>query len=255
MELNIAFGASENWLQYTIVTITSILLNAKNSDEFNFYILCNHFSDKTFDAFDKLYSVGNCEIQYIELKDSYFENAVHDWLGVSALYRLRLPTVVNHLDKILYLDSDIVVEKSLGKLYQTDISDYYLGAVEDKYSELMKKRVNLSDTQTFFNSGVQLLNLKKYRENYIEEKMFATLRNNNDYTDQDVLNDICKDNILSLPLKYNLMPSDGYINRREEYETALKSPTILHYTKKPWSDPNAPYKEHWNKYLRFISNI
>lgn len=253
MDIHIAFGATEDWLKYTKITITSILLNAKDTDNYTFYILAEDFHPATIQSLKKLYAVGNCELEFIKIDNSGFEGAVHDWLGVSASYRLILSSLVPHLDKILYLDSDIIVNKNIAKLYNTDVTDYYLAAVEDKYSDRMKVRVGLAENQTFINTGVQLFNLKRFREENLEDIIFKKLRESDYYTDQDVINDVCRDNILQLPIKFNLMVSDGYPTRREEYEKALKDiPTIIHYTIKPWKTPHCPYREYWDKYNNFL---
>ena len=121
-------------------------------------------------------------------------------------------------NKILYLDSDIIVTKDISELYSTDVSDYYLAGVEDKLSHKMRDRVNLKDGEVYINSGVQLVNLAKFREDNIEPIIFETLRKKDTYTDQDVINDICRSKILQFPLKYNLMPLDAndiYISRRD----------------------------------------
>lgn len=257
MDIHIAFGATENWLKYTRVTITSILLNAKDSDNYTFYILCDNFSPKTINFLERLYAVGNCELKFIKIDNSLFDGAIHDWLGVSSSYRLILSSLLPHLDKILYLDSDIIVNKNIAKLYNTDISDYYIAAVEDKNSNMMKSRVGLTESQTFINAGMQLFNLKKFRKENLEDIIFQKLRESTFYTDQDVINDVCRDKILQLPLRFNLMISDGYPTRRDEYEQAIKqTPVIIHYTKKPWNEPNIPLRQYWDKYNNFlIQNI
>lgn len=254
MDIHIAFGATENWLKYTRVTITSILLNAKDCDDYTFYILCDNFSPQTIQFMERLYAVGNCELKFIKINNSFFDGAVNDWLGVSASYRLILSSLLPNLDKILYLDSDIIVNKNIAKLYDTDISNYYLAAVEDKNSNLMKKRIKLADSQTFINSGMQLLNLKKFREDNLEKLIFKKLKESSFYTDQDVINDVCRDKILQLPLRFNLMISDGYPTRRNEYEQALQQiPLIIHYTKKPWLEHNIPLRQYWDKYNNFLN--
>lgn len=253
MDINIAFGATEDWLKFTRITITSILLNARDEDMYTFYILCDKFSPATVRAFESLYAVGNCEFKFVRMNNSIFEGAIHDWLGVSSSYRLILSSVAKDIDKILYLDSDIIVNHNIAKLYKTDVSKYYLAGVEDKQSDKMKSRVGLNEKQTFINAGVQLFNLKKFRKNNLEQIIFEKLRDSNYYTDQDVINDVCRDKILQLPLRYNLMPSNGYKNRRDEYEKAILNPVVIHYAIKPWQNADAPLKEYWFKYVDFLN--
>lgn len=237
MKINIALACSRDWFDYATITATSILMKSKSEDEYCFYILSNGFDEKEKNKFLKLKKLRDVEFEFLTVEDSYFEGAIHDWLGVSASYRLRLQTLCKE-DKVLYLDTDVVAAKDIAELYSIDVSDYYLAAVEDKCTEMMSQRVQKTfESKIFFNSGVQLINLKKIREDKIEEQMLETLRKKDGYTDQDVLNDICFGKILPLPLKYNIVQTNGknYDSKKEEAMEAQKDPVLLHYWSKPWA--------------------
>lgn len=255
--INIAFGITKDWLKYTLVTICSILSNAKEEDDYHFYIMSDweNTSVTVFKPYlDTLNLIKPAEYQFLKMDNSEFEGAIHDWLGVSSSYRLKLPALLKE-DKVLYLDSDLIAMNDISELYSYDVSDYYLGGVEDKSSHMMRTRVKLKEGQTFINGGVQLMNLKKFREDNLEPIIFNKLKTCDYYTDQDVINDICRDKILQLPLKYNLMilDMDGfYINRQEEYKQAVQSPAIIHYTVKPWKE-DIPYRDCWYKYLKILN--
>lgn len=261
-KINIAFGITEDWLKYTCVTMCSILSHA-SSGEYNFYILSTMSEEKFKENFapfkEKLSSIYPFSINYIKMDLSDFDGIVHDKrVGVSAYFRLKLPSVTK-LEKVIYLDSDLVVLDDIKQLWAHDISDYYLATVEDKYSALMTCQAGLSDDDTYFNSGVMVMNLKKFREDNLEEKIFNKLHEaDNRYSDQDVLNDICRDKVLFLPLKYNLMLSrddaNSFPKRKDEYNEALKHPVIMHYSIKPWFLP-VEYSEYWRKYKEIMHNV
>ena len=253
MKINVALAVSKDWFGRARVTATSVLVNSNPEDDYCFFILSNGFKENDKKYFCELQKIRNVDINFIELDDEYFKDAIHDWLGVSASYRLRLQTFVNE-DKILYLDSDIVAMKDIRELYEIDVSDYYLGAVEDKCSNMMKQRVNLKEDEIFFNSGMQLINLEMFRKDNIEEKFMQKLRESDIYTDQDVMNDICRGKILSLPLKYNLMESESiYGNRTEEYKEALEQPVLYHYYAKPWTSSHRVGKfKIWYDYQEIL---
>ena len=251
--LHVAFGVTDDWIKYTFVTICSILCNAKKDDWYRFYIMTDTKDINFAPVLNKLNSIKPADYRFIKMVNAHFNGVVHDWLGVSSSYRLKLPSIVKE-DKLLYLDSDIIVLKDISELYSYDVSDYYLGAVEDKWSPIMKPRAGLTEEDTFFNGGVQLMNLKKMRENNFEKLVFDKLREIHYYTDQDVVNDICRKNILKLPLKYNLMPlkeEDNYSDCREEFLEAIQNPAILHFTDKPW-DTEVNCGEYWHKYAKMI---
>ena len=256
-KINIAFGVTEDWLEYTFVTINSILENSGMENEYKFFIMSDVSKDKfeqITEPFKKKLPTKNLfDICHIKMNNSDFDGVVHDTrVGVSAYYRLKLSSLTD-VDKIIYLDSDLVVLSDINELWNFDTNDYLIGAVEDKYSDLMTLQANLSEGDTYINSGVLLMNLKKFREENLEEKIFEKLREvDNKYSDQDVLNDLCRDKILYLPLKYNLMLTtddpNAFPKRKDEYTNSLKSPFILHYAIKPWVLP-VQYSEYWRKYF------
>ena len=268
MRVNIAFGATEDWLQYTRITVASILANSNKEDKYHFYIMSNNFSEQIKSVFMLLNKIRPAEYHFIQINDDEFEGAIHDWLGVSSSYRLKLPSLTD-LDKILYLDSDIIVLKDIAELYSYDIQNYYTAMVEDKCSMMMRRRVNLREDQLFFNGGVSLMNLKAFREHNLEEKIFKILRESTFYTDQDVINDLCRDKILSLPLKWNVAwrpikldytPATTlqdfviYKGRHEELLESQKDPALIHYLQKPWKRPPDP-SCYWRQYLDLVLKL
>ena len=249
--INIAFGFTVNWAKYAASSIASILSNAKDSDEYHFYLMSDMFSANDKEMFNGLSKIKKSEFNFIKMDNSEFDGAIHDWLGVSSSYRLKLSSLVNE-DKILYLDSDIMAREDIAPLYSYDVSDYYLGMVEDKCSYSMKVRVGLKGDDTFFNGGLQLINLKKFREDDLEKIIFKKLRASDFYTDQDVINDVCRNKILSLPLRYNIVPLavKQYKNREKERDKAIANPALVHFSLKPWTNPETPFADEWRKYYQ-----
>lgn len=254
--INIALGMTQDWQKYARVTIASILLNASSKDEYYFYIMSDDFTQDDKRNFIKLSLIKDAEFEFLKMNNADFEGAIHDWLGVSSSYRLKLSSITD-LDKVLYLDSDVVVLKDINELYSTDVSNYYLAAVEDKMSFWMRNRImGMSPEYPFINGGVQLMNLANFRKDNLEDKIFEKLRSNDRYTDQDVINDICHKKTLSLPLKYNLMLTEGdiYKDRKKELHDARKAPVIIHYTRKPWVDKSVELADYWLRYNKYLED-
>lgn len=254
-QINIALGMTREWQKYARVTVASILLNASLKDDYKFYIMCDAFSQNDKIMFSKLSCIKDAEFEFIKMNNGEFDGAIHDWLGVSSSYRLKLSTLTKE-DKILYLDSDIVVLKDIKELYSHDVSNYYLAGIEDKCSSFMRNRVGLREGEVFINGGVQLMNLDRFRKDNLEKVIFEKLRASSFYTDQDVINDVCRGRILSLPLKYNLMPvENAYLNRQQEYLETLKDPFVLHFTEKPWANKNIKFANFWIRYNEYLEKF
>lgn len=71
--------------------------------------------------------------------------------------------------KVLYLDCNIVVARSLRDLWNTDITDYAAGAVIDSghFNEWRNKMVGISVAEHYFNSGVLLVNVDYWCKNHV----------------------------------------------------------------------------------------
>lgn len=92
--------------------------------------------------------------------------------SIGTLYRLKIADILSSLDKVLYLDSDVIVTQDISGLWNTDITNYYCAAVKDAKSTRSKfsnkrhfKKMGI-DPNKYFNAGVILFNLKKSKRVY-----------------------------------------------------------------------------------------
>lgn len=260
-DINIAFGVTVDWLDYTAVTITSILCNSNPTDRYNFFIMSESFDDKIKQKFENLAKIkNNAEFNYIKINHERFAGCIHDWRGVSASYRLILSSLLD-IDKILYLDSDIIFLNDAKMLYSKPINNYYIAAVKDKMWYSMRERIQCENLPFFINSGVLLMNLEEFRKNNLEAQIFDKLTKYDWYTDQDVLNDVCAGKIKLLPIKYNLMPMEGsvgdfiYKDLGDDYRFYIQNPYLIHYSMKPWVVNTTPFAEKWYKYKKIMDKL
>lgn len=99
--------------------------------------------------------------------------------SIANYYRLAAACILPiDINKILYLDSDIIVRRSLHELWDTDVADYALGAVIDYVWGPGKDYVELPPGTKYFNSGVMLINMDYWRRNQLYERGIAFVRNN-----------------------------------------------------------------------------
>lgn len=187
------------------------------------------------------------------------------YITKAAYYRLYLSEILpKELDKILYLDSDIIVRHSLAGLWNTDLSDYAVGVIPDVGEGVIDKynRLRYPPNKGYFNSGVLLINLKKWRDEDITIEFARFMQDHPDWIrlhDQDVMNRIFYDRKLILPITYNFQEGFlwndlfyDYWKYEKQVLAARKDPIILHFTdSKPWfKECNHPYKEEFFKYQR-----
>ena len=170
-------------------------------------------------------------------------------LTESAYYRLWLAEMLPmEVEKVLYLDGDVIVRHSLLLLWNTDIEGYAVAAVPDSLEGRAEfySRLNYSPSFGYFNSGVLLVNLKYWRRCHVQTDFVRFIQEFSDiikFHDQDVLNCLFKESKVILPLIYNLTsgvlwrkPEFNTVKYAEELATALIDPVVVHFasSEKPW---------------------
>lgn len=256
--INIVFSVDNNFVPQLATTIVSILLNANTEDEFNFYVLDGGISARHKDKIDLLKTLHDFNIQYIKIQDEVFKDCpINLHFTKATYYRFKLASLLN-LDKVLYLDCDILVKKSLRDLYNVDIKNKYAAIVEDYLSsyKLISTHCKILGINKYFNAGVMLLNLKKIREDSIEQKCFTFVKNFPEkikFVDQCVLNAVFQENVEFIDKIYNFQYNKKAINDIPKiYKTCKNKCVILHFVSelKPWIlEQNYHFKWEYNKYL------
>lgn len=164
-------------------------------------------------------------------------------------YRLFLADLVApSLSKVLYLDIDTLVVSSLKPLFQLDLGDYALAAVQDADMHV-RHDLGISSQADYFNSGVLLMNLPAWRQQRITERTCDLAvrypEKVKGWVDQDALNLLLQGHWYRLDGRYNVM--NGAIPAdlpRRQYQQFLADKVIIHFTgtPKPW---------HWACESRF----
>ena len=212
-------------------------------------LFCHFIDDSLFDDFPQL---GTSNPKLFITKATY--------------YRLLFAEILpDDIDKVIYLDSDMIIMGSLLELWNTDISHYALAAVTDmSESKHNFERLGYNKELGYFNAGLLLINLVYWREINAKSLFWDLIKRSPErikFHDQDVLNICFKNNKKMLPFRWNFQ--DGFIYKPElmemdesKYhqllEDARKNPVVIHYTSmaKPWHvECQNPYKKEFFKYL------
>ena len=237
MEINIAYGATAYQLEYVSISIASILKKANPDDKYNFYILYNRVDSINKRYFTRLKSIKNANYNYFPMCGNVFDSIKNQPEKQCAFFKIFLTDMLPILDKILYLDANVLALSDIAEIYKQDVSDYYMGAVVDREETVLRQFLPKTHNAPVINTSVLLMNLKKLRENNFSIKTFQHLHDTNFLSDKLSINNVCKDNILLLPIKYNVTVSNdttSYDNHREEYESAISNPVLQNLEPKPW---------------------
>jgi len=212
----IMFTIDNNYVIPLAVALKSLLDHFPEGRELKIIIGDVGISQENKDKLSEIYPLEFIKIDISKVKDIKINIVYH----TSAIFaRLILVEMLN-INKALYLDPDIIVKDDITNLWDMDITDYVLSAAQD---DTIPDR----DGYIYFNSGVMLINFKKWKKEKVTERAIKFVSKNiTNHTDQDALNDILKGNYLRFSKKWNSNPISG---KRE----GLK---IMHFlgSEKPW---------------------
>lgn len=258
--MNVFFSVDNNYAQHLGVAIYSLLSNNGWADEICIYIIDNEISAENRGRLETVVSAfPNSKLLFIPFKkwkDSLSLNMAWN-ISISSYGRLFVGSMLPAgLDRVIYLDCDMIVCSSLEKLWDTDMRESILAAVQDDVTDDIKAAVNLKPDEQYFNAGMLLINLKKWRQECVEGKCLEFINSKGGrviHHDQGVLNGVFRNNWLRLPLEDNLMTIHYIFNRTQilkyfgehsefysdaEITRAKNAPVILHYTpsftSRPW---------------------
>lgn len=249
--INLLFSADENYIQHLTVVLHSIYDNNKeNRFRIFFFVSGNTLLHKKL-----LLTIKELGFEYeiisVDPSDfNIFHTSHHATLA--NYYRLHLAKLLPaDVQKVIYLDSDIIVKGNLKELWETDIAKYAIGAVEEKNIH-RHAELGIPPQYTYFNSGVMLINVNYFRETGFFEKAKSYYTQNRDnilWWDQDIMNALLYDKTYLLPFKWNLKTDDFQTGSPE----ITREVCIIHFTGsfKPWHYKNAhPRKDDYFYYLR-----
>ena len=262
--VNLCFVTDKGYLMPSCVALISALKNKKFSSIYNVYILYKDLDVQEKQIFKDL----NYDRVHIELIDlakygnflKYKLKNVH--ATPTSIYKFFIPEILPKVDKLLFLDGDIIVQDDLAELYDTDLGDNYVAAVKDNNG--IDWGIN-DDRYCYFNSGVMLLNLAKMRKNNTKDAMIKYRKKGlNKLMDQDTFNYVFDKSVLLLPFEYNTQTNalSGIVQKRSGYtlETVQKywniqsddpfaDAKIIHYTSiKPWKAYDGVGSPVWYQY-------
>lgn len=247
--ISILLSSDENYIRYCAVTITSILLNTSHPKRLHFYILSPNCSSQSMAKLETLCSIFNAEISITRFDLGRFRDLPNiQHFSLNAYSRLYGSEICQDVERLLYLDSDLIVLDEISDLFFYDLSGKPLGAVPHvqlPYQDVFIHRFDVKGKDIFFNSGVLLFDARTWRRNNYGNVIIEWINKNAGklyYPDQDALNSIFWKNYCHLPGVWNVearLYKEKFLGLPQTTEVSdrTKHPKIIHYTgaNKPWS--------------------
>lgn len=267
MIIPVVFATDINYIPYCGVAISSLIENANTENKYELFVF---YYDLPKTSIYRLESLSN---KYVKVRcvciSEYVKNLKvleYNHLTIASAYRLIIPDVLPQYDKVLYLDSDIIVNEDVSKLYEIDTGDCILGAVKGYYksddANFMYRHITEDlhiDINNFFNAGILIINTKLFKEYQVKEKCFSLLSNRKDlyFMDQCAMNIVCENQVSFFPLKWNfewqfLFASQTSDLDRKMFASLQEKKAVIHYDgiEKPWDYPEQILADVFWKYAR-----
>ncbi|MBQ8658311.1 MAG: glycosyltransferase family 8 protein [Clostridia bacterium] len=242
------FAVDDKYVPFLTISLDSLKAHASKANKYDIYILTTCLSDESKAAAKKRED-ENFTVYFVDVNEKLNDvsDSLHlrDYYSMATYYRIFIAGMFPELDKAVYIDSDTILLGDIAELYDTELGDNLVGAVPDGAVAIVPefrtytKEVLGVVAEEYFNAGVLVMNLKKFREADFYGK-FCDLLQKYKFTvaqDQDYLNVACHGSVKYLSDEWNKMPISG--------EGA--APKLIHYnlTMKPWRYENILFKEHF----------
>lgn len=261
--MNIVCATDDNFVQHCTIMLVSLL---KNNKDVAIYILTEGLTSYNENIIRSEISKYRVPLKFCIVDTSIISKfPMPDVEGLNHIsratyYRLLIADVLpQSLDKVIYLDCDMIINSSIKELWKVNIDNYALAASLQIGCGYEAERLKYPIEYGYFNAGMNVINLNYFRENNISEKLINYITNNYStikYHDQDALNGVLYDKTLHVNPQWNMTSIlyepqlkkrgdringslvNAYTDEKKNALEYLKHPIILHYVSrpKPWQN-------------------
>ena len=249
---NVLVTLDRNYLK-VLRTMLYSLSQSDSTGIFTVYVAHNSLTEDDFAALQAV--LPRTELIDVPLSEEMFQDApIFDRYPKEMYYRLFAAQYLpQELDRILYLDPDLVVINSLRSLYEVDFGDNLFAAASHIESRTFKnfnrRRLHLSEQARYINSGDMMMNLSLLRTQQDPQQIYQFIEEHKNtllLPDQDVVNALYADRTIFLdPLIYNL--GEKYLRLKNLHlpkeeklgiDWVRQHTAIIHYygRNKPWKE-------------------
>lgn len=266
--IDVVFAIDKNFIQHFSVALTSLL--ETNREIVGKVFLINDIEEETLltTAFSFIKRKYNKEIESLTINKSHTKKfRIDGHITQATYYRIFLAELLpENVEKVLFLDSDVIINGKIDYFLKLNFqkkseikdqtfpdlqNEWSLYAVNNVSDQKKIRLLNLGLRGTkYFNAGVLLINLRKWRKTGISERLLCVAENRSkdlELHDQDVLNIVLENDWKEINEKYNAINLEfsEILMNKEKY-------AIIHFTNfpKPWHFKNThPFKQLYWIYL------
>ena len=275
----VVFAADNNYVPMLTTTIDSMLANASKDYFYDIVVIEDGITGENKEQMAQYFSRYNdVSVRFFgagALISGYDLTTSNEHISKETYYRFLIQDILPYYGKVLYLDSDLIIEGDVSELFELNLGDNLLAAAHDvdymgnlnmhdgKRMEYTKEVLHMDNPFGYFQAGVLVLNTAEMRKLHSVEE-WLEIASNPDYiyNDQDILNAHCQGRVKYLGYEWNVMHDCGGrvsnvfsfapASAFDAYNTSRSGPKIIHYAgfEKPWIMPECDFAEHYWKYAR-----
>jgi len=274
--ISVVLAADDHYAMPLAVTALSILSNLSSDYFLQLFILDGGITSKNHEKIERSLDFPNYAITWLKPVADQLKNIKPKGkrISLTACYRLLLQELLpSSLQKVIYLDTDIIVQKNLADLWNIPLDNHDVLAVQDLFLPYVSSPRALYNYQDlgiprdtkYFNSGVLVINLHNWRLKNIGQRVIDYIEANYDqlsWLDQDGLNAVIAGNWRTLDFRWNQMHmvykysswNDETMKKimQPEIQKLIDDPYIIHFSSspKPWQNKcQHPRKDIFFSYL------
>lgn len=252
--VQVAVAADDFFAMPMAATLASIMINLDTEYRLEVTVLDGGIKPANVEKVERLTS-PRCTLHWVRPDSPRFDQLVRRSASnypAASWFRLLLPVVMpESVNRVIYIDTDVVVEDDLAKLWRTDLGDAWLAGAGCGFSmadagHLSQLDLDVDLSGHYYNTGVLVIDLAAWRANDVVDLAFDYISSHSDvlpFADQDTLNIALSERWHTLPPRWNqTMAIRNHADGRPglydlaEIEEAVENPAIIHFTevKKPW---------------------
>ncbi len=275
--ITIATSVDNNYAAPLAVMLRSLCENLKSHRRVQCYVLYKEIDANLKIKIENSICSDKIELNWVKVDDDRMTDLkVTQHVTEAAFYRLIISDVLEKfVSKVIYLDCDMIINEDIGKLWDIEMEDEYVLAVPEVAKNAryvsspeglkLYKELGLNPKNKVFNTGVMVINLRKWRDNNVVSCLIDYMRANKEHIlwwDQDVLNAVLANNWGQLDPRWNLLSQifdygiwDKILFGLKKYTKLVMEPYIIHFNTglKPWHKDNThPYRNLFHHYQRMI---
>lgn len=263
--MHLLFAANDAYIPHVATTLASIFENNKDL-EFDVHVMVTDISNvnekKLKDFVDSYHHT--LEIKVVDENTLDIDISICGKWGIFPSLKLYAVDFFPNVNKILYLDADMICIGSLRNIEDLDLDSFYLAMSSDEEGSMNhKKRLEIPQNAFYGCAGLMYLNLKAWRKDNVRDKCMQYFNDPSNreiikWGEQDVINKVCLGKILELPIEFNIF-SHYYLHHQQAipqkyrscWEQHKQNAIMIHYIDacKPWfKDCMFPLKKYYWKY-------